>query len=326
MNNINKNADYDFSKQNILQSLEKFIINADDAYELADAILQQGDLRLFSAGDISVVTGQPKSRKTFLISALATAFLSDNGYLGLKPSCKGKVLIVDTEQSKAHAQTVLKRIYRLMGWGFNDKHEEIVMLSLRELNAEERNDKLREAIHHFNPKFVFIDGFADLLVNTNDIEESVECINELMRISTAYNCHICSVVHANPNSEKMRGHVGSELQRKSETVLLVSKSDNITTVSPQFCRNIEFNRFAFRIDESGLPISTEYIKNPKDSNRDLFEQIFSGRDSLIHKELGELVMKEASIQISYANERIRNALRSGIIQLENKYYRLNNDN
>jgi hypothetical protein len=298
--------------------LSRFRVTANDEIPMNDAILLQGDRRLISIGDISVITGQPKSRKTFLVSALCAAYLSETGYLGFTPGIKGKILLVDTEQSRPFVLNVIRRIYRILNWNFEDIHsEDIDVLSLRELSANERLVTLEKAIMEFKPKFVIVDGFADLLLDTNSLEESTKKVFDLMRFSTVYNCHICTVVHTNPNSEKMRGHTGSELQRKSETVLLVTKSEEISTVSPQFCRNVEFNKFSFRIDSNGLPVSCEYTPSPDDNNKILFESIFLVSPSFKYSDLKKEVMRRLSIKSTAAENRIKKALQADIIVKDN---------
>lgn len=298
--------------------LNQYLVNANDEIFMTDAVLSQGETRIMSAGDLSIITGQPKSRKTFLVSAICAAFLSKEGYLGLHPCVNGSILLIDTEQSKPYVISVVRRIYRILNWDFNDMHhDELRVLTLRELPPNERIQKLEIALQTYNPKLVVIDGFADLLQDTNSLEESTRRVSDLMRFSSVYNCHICSVVHTNPNSEKMRGHTGSELQRKGETVLLVTKSDEITTVSPQFCRNLEFSKFSFRIDGSGLPVSCDYTPSPEDNNRILFEAIFLIRSSYKFSELKNEVMRRLSIKTTAAENRIKKALQASIIVKDN---------
>jgi hypothetical protein len=100
---------------------------------------------------------------------------------------------------------------------------------------------------------VVIDGIADLQRNTNDLEESDALVAELMALSTRAGTHIICVLHTNPGSDKARGHLGSSLQRKAESVLFVHRDGDCSIVEPQFCRNEPFERFAFTISEEGIP-------------------------------------------------------------------------
>src|SRR5690606_12151186 len=68
--------------------------------------------------------------------------------------------------------------------------------------------------------------------------------------------HILSVLHQNKGNEQARGHIGTELINKCETVLSVTKSNenkDISIVEAEYCRNKEPEPFAFEIIE-GLPV------------------------------------------------------------------------
>lgn len=211
-----------------------------------------------SEGNISAVVGAAKSKKTFLCTALVGALLRDNNesLFGITPK-RIKVLWVDTEQSASHVQRVIKRIYRLAGWSEEVAYENLRTLTLREIEPKERYNLMVDAIKLFKPNLVVIDGIADLMYNSNCIEESDTVVGDMMALSTEYNCHIMSVLHTNPNSDKARGHIGSTLQRKAETMIYVHKIGDCSVVEPQFCRNEEFAPFAFHITEEGLPEECE---------------------------------------------------------------------
>lgn len=207
-----------------------------------------------SEGNISAVVGAAKSKKTFLCTALVGAMLRPSGTsaFGITPS-QSLVLWVDTEQSASHTQRVIKRIHRMAHKPENEPYDKLVTLTLREVEPKERFSILRDAIAYYKPRLVVIDGISDLMYNSNCIEESDSVVGELMALSTEYNCHIMNVLHTNPNSDKARGHIGSTLQRKAETMIYVRKVGERSVVEPQFCRNEEFAPFAFHVTEEGLP-------------------------------------------------------------------------
>ena len=207
-----------------------------------------------SEGNISAVVGAAKSKKTFLCTALVGAMLRPNGTaaFGITPS-QSLVLWVDTEQSASHTQRVIKRIHRMANMPEDEPYDKLVTLTLREVEPKERFSIVKDAIAYYKPRLVVIDGISDLMYNSNCIEESDSVVGELMTLSTEYNCHIMNVLHTNPNSDKARGHIGSTLQRKVETMIYVRKVGERSVVEPQYCRNEEFAPFAFHITEEGLP-------------------------------------------------------------------------
>jgi len=53
-------------------------------------------------------------------------------------------------------------------------------------------------------------------------------IDELYRLAGIYNTCILCVLHFVPNGLKLRGHLGSELQRKAATILSIEKDEEPT--------------------------------------------------------------------------------------------------
>lgn len=221
-----------------------------------------------SEGNISAIVGAAKSKKTFLCTALVGALLRPNNTIGfgITPSPETTVLWVDTEQSANHTLKVIQRIHRMAGVDDTKPFDRLQTLTLREVEPKERFSILRDAIVYYRPRLVVVDGISDLMYNSNCIEESDAVVGELMALSTEYSCHIMSVLHTNPNSDKARGHIGSTLQRKVETMIYVRKVGERSVVEPQYCRNEEFAPFAFRITEEGLPEECEMPNNPSESS------------------------------------------------------------
>jgi hypothetical protein len=73
---------------------------------------------------------------------------------------------------------------------------------------------------------VVIDGIADLVRCANDEAESVGVIDELYRLAGIYKTCIVCVLHFVPNGLKLRGHLGSELQRKAAAILSIERDDD----------------------------------------------------------------------------------------------------
>ena len=242
----------------LYRSLEPHLVDLHNAIPEPIPVLSRYGSIIASEGNISAVVGAAKSKKTFLCTALVGSLLrnSEEGLFGIKHK-DIKVLWVDTEQSASHVQRVVKRIYRLAEWDEEMNYESLRTLTLREVEPKERAEKMVDAIKLFKPKLIVVDGISDLMYNSNCIEESDAVVGQLMTLSTEYNCHIMCVLHTNPNSDKARGHIGSTLQRKAETMIFVHKVGECSVVEPQFCRNEEFSPFAFHITEEGMPEQCE---------------------------------------------------------------------
>ena len=71
-----------------------------------------------------------------------------------------------------------------------------------------------------------IDDIADLIRSANDETESIAIMDDLYRLAGIYNTCIIWVLHFVPNGIKLRGHIGSGLQRKAAGILSIEKDDN----------------------------------------------------------------------------------------------------
>ena len=135
---------------------------------------------------------------------------------------------------------------------------------LREYTPEQRRDIITLALRGDSRYgLVVIDGVRDLLRDINNPSEALDIINDLMRWSSFYDLHIHTVLHLNKGDDNTRGHIGSELNNKAETVLQITKNiddSNMSEVKAMFIRDKEFAPFAFRIDNNGLPNYVEGYK------------------------------------------------------------------
>lgn len=76
---------------------------------------------------------------------------------------------------------------------------------------------------------VIIDGIADLIDRINDEEKSDQLVEELFRLAGIYKTLIVVVLHLAPSGLKLRGHLGSEIQRNAAGILSVEKDDDNNT-------------------------------------------------------------------------------------------------
>ena len=158
---------------------------------------------------------------------------------------------------------------------------------------------------------LILDGVADLCNDPNDLHESEALTCELMRWSSEYDNHILCVLHSNPGGEKARGHLGSALLRKSETVMLVKADGDTSVVSPQYCRNEPFTEFAFQINASGLPeLCGIPAPQPKEN---VFAEIMEAGKVYAHSELIEMLMEAVDLKEGSAKSKISRAVKAGTI-------------
>ena len=283
-----------------------------------------------SRGNISAICGEAKSKKTFLASALVASAMAIpldklNNFKNVDKDMDLNVLWVDTEQGERHVRRVVDRISTMTGakMGGLVAEPRLMTLSLRELSPMDRYMVMNEAIKRYPFDLIVIDGIADLQRNTNDLEESDALVGALMALSTNTNTHILCVLHTNPGSDKARGHLGSSLQRKAETVIYVHRNGNSSIVEPQFCRNEPFERFAFHVSEEGIPEVCDIPQNESVGVNDnivkLLNEEFGGvveRTTLRNK-----IMSLYNISSNTARMRISRLIDRGILVADNDLVR-----
>lgn len=249
---ISTNQDYD-------NLYRKIHICVTDKFKQPQELLFIDDAVIFTVGNISVSTGKAKSKKTFNLSAIVAAIIKGGTVLKYSVGSLGqqKVLYVDTEQSLYHCSLVLQRIIRLSDRDLTIDTDDIVFLALREYNPIERRLIIEESLKRISGiGLLVIDGIRDLMYDINDAKESLELVNMLMMWSTRYSLHIHTVLHQNKNDEQLRGHIGTEICNKAESVIHIAKDkrdNNVSIVRSMYVRGKDFSTFSFRINDCGLP-------------------------------------------------------------------------
>lgn len=216
---------------------------------------------VFTLGNISTIIGKAKSRKTFFITLIASALVG-NAIVGIRSQLdtNGEVVIFDTEQGKYHVYLLTKRINSMLGmWP-----DRLKVFGLRPLTTLERLTQIQAYIEMNQPSMVFIDGVRDLVTDINDATQATDVVGKLMNWSYEYHCHICSVLHQNKADDNARGHIGTEIVNKSETVLSVRKDGQNSLVKSEFTRGMETKDLWFGIDGHGLPYILDNVPVKKD--------------------------------------------------------------
>lgn len=193
-------------------------------------------------GNLTNLIAQAKAGKSAFIAAMIAAAIcaesgvSDRDTLGVtsKPPGKLKLIAIDTEQSPFDHDQLIRRSLRRSGsealptW--------LLSYGLAGFSAFELRQAINLIMHEAAADggifAVIIDGTADLVADVNDAQDCNAFVAELHGLAIAHRCPIINVVHENPGQDggKMRGHLGSQLERKAESNLRLKKSDEVTVV------------------------------------------------------------------------------------------------
>ncbi len=218
--------------------------------------------------ECSCIYAPSKAKKSFAKSLIEAAYIGGETDRFTKhfkgTNRKDRYLIsIDTEQGEFYAQRTFRRVGKMVG----KQYPNYIPLQLRKKSVQDRLDLIRWIVYdsEFTGKIdlITIDGLADLVTNTNDIEMSTSLAEEMMKW-TAEGLHVCFILHKNNNSQKARGHIGTVSTIKAETLISI---DNITDdngvilekntvkISCSHSRGIYFEDFYLTVNEDGLPFT-----------------------------------------------------------------------
>ena len=204
---------------------------------VAQTIVSVNGVPLGTQGNLLCITGGEGTGKSNYVAALiAGAVKPENAEgidtlgISIEGNPKGKaVLFYDTEQSEVqlykNVSTLLRRC------GRDTMPEWFKAYCLTGMSRKERLKSIVLSMDRFHYQYggihlVVIDGIADLIRCANDEAESIAVVEELYRLAGIYNTCIVTVLHFIPNGLKLRGHLGSELQRKAAAILSIEKDSN----------------------------------------------------------------------------------------------------
>lgn len=300
------------SEQNseISEQLKKFKVSIDDEVPMPEIVLSVCDASgnnkrmVMTRENISCVTAQAKVGKTFLVKLIVSAILKrgvfQNRLLSELPDGRDKILYIDTEQSKFHVKLGLSQIKEMLGSGNEHELNRMQVYQFDAVSTTQRLEFVKWLIYNTQPDFVVLDGISDLALDTNNLKEADELVTNLRIWATENNCHICNVIHQNPNDiqTKMKGHLGTKLQDKSEIVIGVSidkENDSNRIVQSLASRNRKPDPFEFSINENGMPeiqenelseFKLQGKKAPKTEKPDF--QMFGIMTTIFSKKTGEI--------------------------------------
>lgn len=226
-------------------------------------------------GNFSVLKGKAKSFKSFASTMFMSAGLGKQigGIKGHLPPDKSRVVLFDTEQGEYHVNAMANRVTKLYGQAGAVEHFDVY--KLREQGTENRL-AIIEHVLATTPDIglAVIDGVRDLVKSINDEAEATATADRLMAWTTIYNCHIITVLHQNKGNDHLRGHIGTELQNKAETVVNVERdktNKEVSLISASEARNKEFEQFAFMVSgepgELALPEVIDYTPPDPEKSR-----------------------------------------------------------
>lgn len=217
-------------------------------------------LKFGSYGNISLISGQEKSRKTFVKSLIEANAIGGkaNNYtddIEIKGYLEDRYLIsIDTEQSLYDSVMTAKRVPFMVG-AMPDNY---ISIMWREKTTLERLQLLEwlfmESEYRNKLGLTMLDGVVDCVQDFNSLTECKEFTEKLMKYTSVTNSHLCGLLHLNPNSDKLRGHLGTLLGQKCEMVMIVENKGEYSECRCKVVRGGKpFKPFTIRVDKDWMP-------------------------------------------------------------------------
>lgn len=248
--------------------IEKYRIKHTDEIPLPDTVLSFGGQVVSTRKNIFGITGKAKVGKSFLMTLINGAVLKkgETGVLAsYLPKGKDRILYIDTEQSDYHVSLVVKRIKDIAE---ENRMDNLLMYAFDSVPTSQRYEYTEFLIENTpNIGLVIIDGIADLVKTVNDEIIACDMADTLRRWATVNDIAIGYVLHQNPSDNaKMRGHLGTVLMNKSETVIQISSSkedESVKLVETTQTRNKKPDNWSFEILEGTPVIMDQCYTEPK---------------------------------------------------------------
>jgi len=314
-------GDSEKPRTDIAVLLQQRRLNPDIVPPKLRPIYSLNGLVIATPGNLATINAGAKDGKTAIVGALIASVMAkrkDVDLLGFSSSNPNSYAVIhlDSEQSPDEHWLQFARAKKRAGrrripaW--------VHSYCLTGLEAALALECVWEAIRlgaelHGGIHSILIDGVADLVPDVNDPGASNTFVANLHGVAIRYDCPIIGVIHFNPGSDKSRGHLGSQLERKAETNLRLDKKDGVTTVWPDKQRRAPIPKSTgprFRwSDEAGMHVSVEARQADTDDEEVarltlLAEEIFADHPTMRYSALISTVKKRQKVTKRTAERRV----------------------
>lgn len=287
-------------------------------------------------GNLTNIIAQAKGGKSafngaMISAAICAELVTKRDTLGITATAPGQKQLVhiDTEQSPFDHDQLIRRALRRAG--VTQEPSWLASYALAGLSP----DKLRESLRHLmqlaeyegGVYAVMIDGAADMVNDVNDAAECNGFVAELHALAIKFDCPIINTVHENPGQDlgKMRGHFGSQLERKAEANLRLKKTEETIVVFSEKMRRAPIlerdgPRFKWS-DEAGMHVSVESVGQSKDDAKradliDLAAEAFDGKRSMKFTDITVAIENARRCSKRTAERKVGEMKRLNVISLQ----------
>ena len=310
-----------------MSALKSCEVDFNNPPPIAQMIVSVNDVPLGTRGNLLCITGGEGTGKSNYVAALIAGAIRPTGTdvdaLGVTLHENGRnkaVLFYDTEQSEVQLYKNISNLLRRCGREAMPKWFKAYCLT--GMSRKERLLSIIQSLDKYHYQYggvhlVVIDGIADLIKCANDEAESIAVVEELYRLAGIYKTCIVTVLHFIPNGLKLRGHLGSELQRKAAAILSIEKDSDpaISVVKALKVRDgspldVPIMQFSWDKEKAMHVYLGEKPKEEKDKRKEdelvaVAKEVFSRRRFVTYVELAEEIQSILEVKERTAKSYIK---------------------
>lgn len=236
-------------------------------------ILSHNQKQVIYPKTINVIQGKAGVHKSRLAETICSALLSniDNkkDLLGFKkePLARYVVVYVDTERNLSEQLPyALQQIKIKAGYTIQDQVVDLDWVSLLEFDRESRFEMLDIFLEYVRTQynthiFIVLDVITDCVFNFNDTKDSMKLVDMMNKSINRFDVTFLCLIHENPgNTDKARGHLGTEIINKSSTVMQISFEKDR---NQQALDLIKINYLKCRNNKKHEPFYVQYSEEEK---------------------------------------------------------------
>lgn len=234
---INKKQAGDSILTTLLKTEELLKINASQDIVFSPPLVEREGFPIFRPGTINIIQGKfgsHKSRIAELFCALMLCKDRSDDFLGFERdyNLSPTVIYIDTERNtKEEFPVAIQSIKNKAGFRINEEVENFRFSSIKTFVRVDRLKAIKAFIESVrnattSPIFVVLDVSSDCISDFNNIEDAMELFDYLGNLTEEHNATFLLIIHENPNSDKARGHLGTEAGNKASTLIKIGFHGN----------------------------------------------------------------------------------------------------
>jgi hypothetical protein len=270
-------------------------------------LISRGEIPIIRRGTINVIQGKYGSHKSRLAEMFCSFLIANSTdclhhYLQFDKTDEAiTVVYIDTERNLTEEfPTAIQSIKQKGCYGINDTPTDFRFTSIKQVPRTKRLQAVQTFIEQVRtqttyPMFVLLDVVTDCVSDFNNASESMQLYDYLGNLCDNYEATFLLVIHQNPNSEKARGHLGTEGANKASTVMQIGfekgkNNEDSELINLKFLKTRSAKRpnpipLIFDENQKGLVLAHEDLVNRITAERRQVADI-----ELVTEELGKLLL------------------------------------